>query len=130
MSHRVVLVGAGSAVFGYNSVLDAVNLPGLKGLNLVLHDVDERRIHVMADLAEKMNEEAGADLELEETTDGREALEGADFVVLSIAVDRMRRWRLDWEIPFKHGIKQVIGENGGPGGLFHTMRMVPPVLDI
>ena len=130
MDRRIVLVGAGSAVFGYNSVLDAVNLPGLKGSNLVLHDVDEGRLKVMAGLAEKMNEETGAGLEIESTTDRDEALEGADFVVLSIAVDRMRRWRLDWEIPFSHGIKQVIGENGGPGGLFHTMRMVPPVLDI
>jgi alpha-galactosidase len=34
------------------------------------------------------------------------------------------------EVPFRHGIKQVIGENGGPGGLFHTMRMAPPVLNI
>ena len=42
----------------------------------------------------------------------------------------MRRWRLDWEIPFKHGIKQVIGENGGPGGLFHTWRNIPPMLEI
>lgn len=124
------MVGAGSAVFGYNSVLDAVNLPGLRGSNLVLHDIDEGRLHSMAGLARRMNEEAGADLEIEETTDRSEALDGADFVVLSIAVDRMRRWRMDWEIPFKLGIKQVIGENGGPGGLFHTMRMVPPVLGI
>jgi alpha-galactosidase len=130
MGHRIVLVGAGSAVFGYNSVLDAVNLPGLRGSNLVLHDIDEVRLGSMAGLAEMMNEETGAGLEIEETTDRGEALEGADFVVLSIAVDRIRRWRLDWEVPFKHGIKQVIGENGGPGGLFHTMRMVPPVLDI
>ncbi|MCX6649506.1 MAG: alpha-glucosidase/alpha-galactosidase [Candidatus Bathyarchaeota archaeon] len=130
MGNRIVLVGAGSAVFGYNSVLDAANLPGLKGSNLVLHDIDEGRLHAMAGLAERMNEETGAGLEIEETTDRGEALDGADFVVLSIAVDRMRRWRLDWEVPFKHGIKQVIGENGGPGGLFHTMRMVPPVLDI
>jgi len=130
MGRRVVLVGAGSAVFGYNSVLDAVNLPGLEGSNLVLHDIDERRLHAMAGLAEKMNKETGANLELEETTNRTEAFEGADFIVLSIAVDRMRRWRLDWEVPYKHGIKQVIGENGGPGGLFHTMRMVPPVLDV
>ena len=130
MGRRTVLVGAGSAVFGYNSVLDAVNLPGLRGSNLVLHDIDEGRLHSMAGLARRMNEEAGADLEIEETTDRSEALDGADFVVLSIAVDRMRRWRMDWEIPFKLGIKQVIGENGGPGGLFHTMRMVPPVLGI
>jgi alpha-galactosidase len=37
---------------------------------------------------------------------------------------------MDWEVPFKYGIKQVIGENGGPGSLFHTMRMVLPVLDV
>jgi alpha-galactosidase len=97
MGGRIVLVGAGSAVFGYNSVLDAVNLPGLRGANLVLHDVDEGRLGSMAGLARKMNEEAGAGLEIEEARD--EALEGADFVVLSIAVDRMRRWRLDWRCP-------------------------------
>jgi alpha-galactosidase len=130
VGNRIVLVGAGSAVFGYNSVLDAVNLPGLKGSNLVLHDIDEARLHAMAGLAERMGEETGAGLEIEAITDRGEALDGADFVVLSIAVDRMRRWRLDWEIPYKHGVKQVLGENGGPGGLFHTMRMVPPVLDI
>jgi alpha-galactosidase len=130
MGNRIVLVGAGSAVFGYNSVLDAVNLPGLRGSNLVLHDINEKRLEAMAGLAERMSEVTRAGLEIEATTNRSEALDGADFVVLSIAVDRMRRWRLDWEIPYKHGIKQVIGENGGPGGLFHTMRMVPPVLDI
>lgn len=130
MGHRVVLVGAGSAVFGYNSVLDAVNLCGLRGMNLVLHDIDEVRLRSMAALARRMDEEAGADLEIEGTTDRCGALDGADFIVVSIAVDRMRRWRMDWEVPFRHGIKQVIGENGGPGGLFHTMRMVPPILDI
>jgi alpha-galactosidase len=130
MGNRIILVGAGSAVFGYNSILDAVNLPGLKGSNLVLHDIDGKRLEAMKGLAERMSEATGAGLEIEATTDRAKALDGADFVVLSIAVDRMRRWRLDWEIPFKHGIKQVIGENGGPGGLFHTMRMVPPVLDV
>jgi hypothetical protein len=69
MGNRIVLVGVGSAVFGYNSVLDAVNLPGLMGVNLVLHDIDEGRLNSMAGLAERMNEEAGAGLEIEETTD-------------------------------------------------------------
>jgi alpha-galactosidase len=130
MGKRIVLVGAGSAVFGYDSVLDAVNLPGLKGSNLILHDIDEASLASMASLALTMNEETGANLEIEKTTDREEALDGANFVILSIELDRMRRWRMDWEVPFKHGIKQVIGENGGPGGLFHTMRMVPPVLKV
>ncbi len=127
---RIVLVGAGSSAFGYNSILDAVNLEALKGCSLVLHDIDESRLDAMASLAGRMNEASGAGLEIEASKDRGEALSGADFVVMSIAVERMRRWRMDWEVPFRHGIKQVIGENGGPGGLFHTLRNVPPVLEI
>ncbi len=127
---KIVLVGAGSSVFGYNSVLDATNIPALKGSELMLHDIDEKRLNSMNGLAERMNQETGAELEVSQTIDPEEALSDADFVLVAIEVDRMRRWRLDWEIPFKHGIKQVIGENGGPGGLFHTWRNIPPMLEI
>ncbi len=127
---KIVLVGAGSSVFGYNSVLDAVNIPSLNGAELMLHDIDETRLNAMSGLACKMNDETGANLEVNHVVDQEEALRDADFVLLSIEVERMKRWRQDWEIPFKHGIKQVIGENGGPGGLFHTWRNLPPVLDI
>lgn len=123
-------MGAGSSVFGYNSVLDAVNIPALRGCNLVLHDIHAGRLEAMAGLAERMNCEVGAGLEIEHTLDRAEALAGADYVLVSIAVERMRRWRMDWEIPYRNGIRQVIGENGGPGGLFHTMRNIPPVMEI
>jgi alpha-galactosidase len=127
---RIVLIGAGSSVFGYNSVLDACNIEALQGSSLVLHDIDEERLEEMGSLAAKIVGETGSEIEVEWTSHREDALTDADFVVLSIAVDRMNRWRKDWEIPFNLGIKQVIGENGGPGGLFHTLRMVPPVLAI
>jgi alpha-galactosidase len=130
MTLRIVLIGAGSSVFGYNSVLDAANIEALQGANLVLHDIDEGRLEKMGALAERIVEATGSGIEVERTADREDALVDADFVVLSIAVDRMNRWRMDWEIPFNLGIKQVIGENGGPGGLFHTMRNIPPVLAI
>lgn len=127
---KIVLVGAGSSVFGYNSVLDAVNIPTLHGSELMLHDIDVKRLNATTGLAERMNEEAEADMVIQQTIDQEDALSEADYVLMSIEVDRMNRWRQDWEIPFKHGIKQVIGENGGPGGLFHTWRNIPPVLEI
>ena len=130
MTPRIVLIGVGSSVFGYNSVLDAANIEALRGSSLVLHDIDEARLEKMGSLAERSVEATGCGIDVEWTADREDALVDADFVVLSIAVDRMNRWRMDWEIPFKLGIKQVIGENGGPGGLFHTMRNIPPVLAI
>lgn len=127
---KITLVGAGSSQFGFDSVLDAVNIPGLAGSELVLHDIDESRLDSMTGLALKMNKELGEPLEVSSTVDQGDALRDADYVLMAIEVDRMNRWRLDWQIPYDHGIKQVIGENGGPGGLFHTWRNIPPVLDI
>lgn len=127
---KITLVGAGSSVFGYNSVLDAVNIPSLKGSELVLHDIDGSRLDTMTGLTQRMNNEMGDPLTVSSTLDQGDALDDADYVLMAIEVDRMNRWRQDWQIPFDNGIKQVIGENGGPGGLFHTWRNLPPVLDI
>ena len=44
--------------------------------------------------------------------------------------DRFQLWEQDWKITLQYGIKQVFGENGGPGGLFHSLRIIPPILDI
>jgi alpha-galactosidase len=130
MSTRIVLIGAGSSVFSYNSILDASNLEVLQGCNLVLHDINEKKLNKIGALAEMIIERTDSTLEVELAPDRADALFDADFVLLSIAIDRMNRWQIDWEIPFNHGIKQVLGENGGLGGLFHTMRNIPPVLAI
>ena len=52
------------------------------------------------------------------------------FVIVSVAVDRIATWRLDWQIPLKHGVRHVLGENGGPGGLSHAIRNIPILLAI
>ena len=44
--------------------------------------------------------------------------------------NRFDLWEQDWRTPQQFGIKQVFGENGGPGGMFHSMRIIPPILDI
>ena len=127
---KVVLIGAGSSNFGLYSIIDAVNTPALQGSTLVLVDIDAKKLRVMRKLTDLMNKKTGARLKIEHTVDRKKALPGAEFIVMSIAVDRTNRWKLDWEIPVKHGIRQVIGENGGPGGLSHTLRNVPMIMDV
>jgi alpha-galactosidase len=125
-----VVIGAGSASFGPSSLRDAINCEGLSGSTLVLVDLDAQRLEVMARLANRLNEVSGAGLTIEHTTDRKKALPGAEFVITSIAMNREALWKLDWEIPLKHGIKQIMGENGGPGGLAHALRNIPVILDI
>lgn len=127
---KIVLIGAGSESFGLGMLSDAVNTPELRGSTITLVDIDKGALESVAAVARKMNEESGAGLVIEHTTDRTKALPGAEFVIISIAVQRNKLWKYDWEIPIKYGVKHTLGENGGPGGLFHCMRNIPIILDI
>lgn len=127
---KLVLIGAASASFGIGALRDAVQCRELRGSTLVLVDLDKHQLSEMMQLASRMNEEADAGLRIESTTDRRLALPDADFVITSVAVRRDELWRVDWEVPRRHGIRQVLGENGGPGGLSHALRNIPIILEI
>jgi len=127
---KLVLIGAASASFGPRMIADAVLAPELQGSTLVLVDIDAERLEVMAAYAQHLNESAGTRLCIEHTPERKKALPEAEFVITAIAVKRDELWKLDFQIPLKHGIKQVLGENGGPGGLSHALRNIPIILDI
>jgi alpha-galactosidase len=130
MSHKIVVVGAGSLSFGTMTVRDLMEAPELRGCEIALVDLDERRLDRMFRLANRLNETWQAGMKIWQTTDRREALPGADIVVGAVERHRYKTWQMDIDIPRKHGCGELYGENGGPGGFFHTMRQVPITLDI
>ena len=58
------------------------------------------------------------------------ALQDADYVVVAIATGGLEAWRLDMEIPDKHGVRQTIADTVGPGGLSRGLRTIPVMVDI
>ena len=127
---KIVLIGAGSAQFTFLTVCDIVRSASLHGSELILVDIEEKKLSPAMDIAVKLSEKFGAELTIRKTTARRQALEGANFVISAVEVDRMNRWKIDCEIPLKHGIKQVVGECGGPGGISHALRVIPIVVEI
>jgi alpha-galactosidase len=126
---KIVFIGAGSMSFGLSMFRDIFFAEKLQGCTITLVDIDPEALRRMSELGRLLNEQSGAGLTIEHTTERREALDGADFVLNATAIDRNRLWKLDYEIPKKYGIRQTLGENGGPGGLFFTLRTLPMVLD-
>jgi len=126
---KIVFIGAGSMSFGLSMFRDMFFAEKLGGSTLTLVDTNPDILARMTELAQLLNKKSGAGLRIEHTTDRRAALPGAGFVLNATAIDRNRLWKLDYEIPKKHGIRQTLGENGGPGGLFFTLRTLPMVLD-
>jgi alpha-galactosidase len=103
----------------------------LEGSHIVLHDINPTSLAVVERTGQAFIEEHDLPFTLSATTSRAAALEGADYCIISIEVgDRFALWEQDWRIPQQYGIRQVYGENGGPGGLFHSLRIIPPILEI
>jgi alpha-galactosidase len=127
---KIVFIGAGSMSFGLSMFKDLFTEPELRGSTFTLVDTNPENLERMRALAEHMNQHLNAGIRVEAAADRRAALPGAAFVVNSVVIERNRLWKLDFEIPKKYGIRHTLGENGGPGGLFFTLRTIPLILDI
>lgn len=128
---NIVIIGAASASFGPNTLATLIRSERLRGSRIGLVDLDPAGLARMEQVAQRMNDAWQAQMEICATTQRRELLPGADFVIVSIeAPPREVLWRMDWEIPLKHGLRQPYGENGGPGGMMHTFRQLPNFMAI
>lgn len=128
---KIVVIGAGSASFGLGTLAAIMRSEKLRGSTLSLVDINAEGLETMTALARRLGREWDAGMTIRSTTDRTQALDGAEFVILSIEVGpREALWKLDWEIPTRHGLRQPYGENGGPAGFAHAARNIPAVLDV
>jgi alpha-galactosidase len=128
---KIAVIGAGSASFGLSTLATLVRSPRLRGGILTLVDLNIEGLGTIEALARRLSSAWDAGLTIESSTRREETLADADFVIVSIEVGRRERmWERDWEIPLQFGVRQPYGENGGPGGLAHTLRQVPEMLAI
>jgi alpha-galactosidase len=128
---KIVVIGAGSASFGENTLSALVRSVKLRGSTLALVDHNPETLDIVKRLAERLNHEWDSGITITAHTHHQEALEGAGFVVSAIEVGaREGLWRKDFEIPLKYGVRQPYAENGGPGGFAHAARNIGPVMGI
>ena len=128
---KIVVIGAGSASFGLNTLAALLGSERLCGSHLALVDRNLENLALVGSLADRLNREWQADMTITTHAHHAEALEDAAFVVLAIEVPpREKLWQMDYEIPLKYGVHQPYAENGGPGGFAHAARNIGPVLAI
>ncbi len=128
---HITVIGAGSAIFGLNTLCALMRSERLRGSHLALVDLNAEALELMARLAARLNQEWDAAMTVTTHTHHVGALDGAEFVILAIEVPpREKLWQMDYEIPLKYGGRQPDAENGGPGGFAHAARNIGPVMEI
>lgn len=98
--------------------------------DLYLADIEEGKdkLEIVGNLAKRMVEKAGVDINIHMTLDRREAIKNADFIITQFRVGLLDARIRDEKIPLKYN---VIGqETTGPGGFAKAQRTIPVILDI
>jgi alpha-galactosidase len=102
-------------------------------MTLSLVDINEQTLERMYRFAGILKEYYGASAKLEATTNRRDVLSGADYVITSVARKRNEFWEQDFFMPYAYGFRHrkpkasvseanIFGECGGPGAAFHALR--------
>ncbi|OMF21091.1 alpha-glucosidase/alpha-galactosidase [Paenibacillus sp. FSL H8-0548] len=60
----------------------------------------------------------------------QDALQGADFIIISILPGTFAEMESDVHLPEEYGIYQSVGDTVGPGGLVRALRTIPLYVDI
>ncbi len=127
---KIVIIGAGSAVFAQQMIVDALCIDGLQTGEFALVDIDPVRLEQAHEIAELTVKRSGKNFSVRSSTNRAELLPGADFVINTIEVSGLETVRFDNDIPLKYGVDQCIGDTVGPGGLMKFLRTAPAWLEI
>jgi len=127
---KIAMIGAGSLVFSKTLMNDFLATPALAGSEYRLMALSHKRLDKMKAFVERMISDNKVKATVTATTDRREALRGADYVVVMIQVGGVDGFKYDYEIPMKYGVDNCIADTMGPGGIFRAQRHIPALLEI
>lgn len=128
MKEKIVLIGAGSAMFTRGLVADLISRCWEMELGLV--DIDPEALAVAEGLVRKMVAAREAPIRVQASVDRREVLPGASAVICTIGVGGRRAWEQDVFVPRRQGIQQPVGDCVMPGGTSRALRMIPAMVAI
>lgn len=103
---------------------------GLDEGSFALVDIDEERLELARQIAERLVARSGKRWGVRASTERQDLLAGSDFIINAIEVAGLANVRNEVDIPMKYGVNQCIGDTIGPGGIFKALRTGPAWLDI
>ena len=122
---KIAIIGAGSIVFCKTLMLDIFATPGLGEVEFSLMAPSTRRTTYVEEYMNRVIAENNIAAKVGITTDRREALKGADYVIATLQVGGTAAFEVDYQIPMNYGVDQCIGDTLGPGGVFRAIRHIP-----
>lgn len=128
---KVAYIGGGSKAWAWKLMADLALEPRLSG-TVRLYDIDVKAAEENCLIGNQLKEreECLGKWDYQTANSLPEALEGADFVIISILPGTFEEMRSDVHLPERLGIYQSVGDTAGPGGMIRALRTLPMYAEI
>ncbi len=123
---KITYIGGGSRGWAWKLMADLASEPDLAG-KVDLYDIDFEAAYDNAIIGNKISSrpEAKGKWDYRAVRTLEEAIDGADFIVVSIQPGTFKEMDSDVHLPEQYGIYQSVGDTVGPGGLVRALRTIP-----
>jgi alpha-galactosidase/6-phospho-beta-glucosidase family protein len=123
---KIAYIGGGSRQWACKLMTDLVFEESLSGV-VNLYDIDFEAACENETLGNLFSQRSAAPEKwsYQAVKTLKEALSGADFVIISIEPGTYQEMASDVHLPEQYGIYQSVGDTVGPGGLIRALRTIP-----
>ena len=126
---KICFIGAGSIGFTRKILRDLLMVPEFSGIRISFTDISERNLDMVTQLAQRDIDSNGLDIKIQSTTDRREALQDAKYVVCTVRIGGIEAFQTDIDIPLKYGVDQCVGDTLCAGGIMYGQRTMHAMLE-
>ena len=127
---KIAIIGAGSVGFTKKLVTDILCVPEFAGHR---DRADRHQRSTTSTWSSRSSSgssrSTGCRRRVTATTDRREALEGARYVISCVRIGGLEAFADDIHIPLKYGVDQCVGDTICAGGIMYGQRTIPAILD-
>ncbi len=129
MAFKLTIIGAGSLTFARTLFSDIMHVPELRGLEVAFTDISRQNLDMVTELCQRDLEANGIPTKIQATTNRREALRGARYIVNCVRIGGLPGFETDIDIPLKYGVDQCVGDTLCIGGIMYGQRGIAALLD-
>ncbi|MCX5497710.1 alpha-glucosidase/alpha-galactosidase [Kaistia dalseonensis] len=126
---KIAIIGAGSIGFTKKLVTDILCVPELQDIEFALTDINAHNLDMGRQLIERIVSVNNLPTKVTATTDRRQALDGARYIINCTRIGGLEAYKSDIEVPLKYGVDQCVGDTICAGGILYGQRNIPVILD-
>lgn len=130
MSFKLTVIGAGSVGFTRTLFTDLMTVPEFHNIEVSFTDINQTNLDMVTSLCQRDLDENGVNIKIHATTDRREALKNARYIICCFRIGMLEAFEKDISIPLRYGIDQCVGDTLCTGGIFYGQRGIAAMLDI